>query len=54
MDIDAFQPFVTTKKEGTGIGLAIVRQILTAHDGTISYRSKVGEGTTFRLALPHK
>ncbi len=54
MDIDAFQPFVTTKKEGTGIGLVIVRQILTAHDGTISYRSKVGEGTTFRLQMPHR
>jgi signal transduction histidine kinase len=54
MDIDAFQPFVTTKKEGTGIGLFIVRQILTAHNGTISYRSKSGEGTTFRLELPLK
>jgi two-component system sensor kinase FixL len=53
VDIDAFQPFVTTKKEGTGIGLAVVRQIVIAHNGTISYHSKVGEGTTFRLELPH-
>ena len=53
MDIDAFQPFVTTKKEGTGVGLVIVRQILTAHGGKISYRSTMGEGTTFRLELPH-
>jgi signal transduction histidine kinase len=54
LDIDAFEPFVTTKKEGTGVGLVIVRQILTAHDGKISYRSRPGEGTTFRLELPHR
>ena len=52
LDIDAFEPFVTTKKEGTGVGLVIVRQILTAHNGKISYRSRPGEGTTFRLELP--
>ncbi len=52
LDIDAFEPFVTTKEQGTGIGLVIVRQILAAHDGKISYRSKPGEGTTFRLELP--
>ena len=52
LDIDAFQPFVTTKKEGTGVGLVIVRQIVTAHGGKISYRSKPGEGTIFRLELP--
>ena len=52
LDVDAFEPFVTTKKEGTGVGLVIVRQILTAHSGKISYRSKPGEGTTFRLELP--
>lgn len=54
LDIDAFEPFVTTKKEGTGIGLVIVRQILTAHDGKISYRSTPGKGTTFRIELPHR
>lgn len=54
LDIDAFEPFVTTKKEGTGVGLVIVRQILTAHAGKISYRSKPGEGTTFRVELPLK
>ena len=52
LDIDAFEPFVTTKKEGTGVGLVIVRQILSAHAGKISYHSKPGEGTTFRLELP--
>jgi PAS domain S-box-containing protein len=51
-EIDAFDPFVTTKKEGTGVGLVIVRQIVTAHSGKISYRSTPGQGTTFRLELP--
>ena len=54
LDIDAFEPFLTTKKEGTGVGLVIVRQILTAHDGKISYRSTPGKGTTFRLELPQR
>jgi PAS domain S-box-containing protein len=54
LDIDAFEPFLTTKREGTGVGLVIVRQILTAHAGKISYRSKPGEGTTFRIELPQK
>ena len=52
LDIDAFEPFVTTKKEGTGIGLVIVRQIVTAHGGNISYHTRPGEGTTFHLELP--
>jgi two-component system sensor kinase FixL len=52
LDMDAFEPFVTTKKEGTGIGLVIVRQIVAAHSGKISYRSRPGEGTTFRIELP--
>jgi signal transduction histidine kinase len=52
LDIDAFQPFVTSKREGTGLGLMIVRQIITAHQGRISYRSTPGEGTTFRIELP--
>ena len=54
LDIDAFEPFMTTKKEGTGVGLVIVRQIVTAHGGKISYRSEPGEGTTFRLELPQR
>jgi PAS domain S-box-containing protein len=54
LDIDAFEPFMTTKKEGTGIGLVIVRQIITAHGGNISYRSRPGVGTTFRIELAQK
>jgi len=49
---DIFQPFFTTKKEGTGLGLIIVRQIILAHRGTIVYDSEPGEGTTFHITLP--
>jgi PAS domain S-box-containing protein len=52
LDVDAFEPFVTTKREGTGIGLVIVRQIIVAHGGSISYQSRPNEGTTFRIRLP--
>ena len=51
-DLDIFEPFTTTKDKGTGLGLMIVRQIVAAHGGSISYRSKQGEGTTFRIVLP--
>jgi two-component system sensor histidine kinase BaeS len=37
---------------GSGIGLAIVRQLVELHGGTVSAESKPGEGTTFRVALP--
>jgi PAS domain S-box-containing protein len=50
--IDIFQPFMTTKTNGTGVGLAVVRELLSAHGGTISYTSKQGEGTTFQIKLP--
>ncbi|MGE5304893.1 MAG: PAS domain S-box protein [Alphaproteobacteria bacterium] len=50
--IDIWEPFKTTKSLGTGLGLVIVRQIIVAHRGTITYESEVGKGTTFRLNLP--
>lgn len=49
---DIFRPFATTKKKGTGLGLMIVRQIVSAHKGSIAYRSESGKGTTFRIELP--
>ncbi len=49
---DIFAPFSTSKKDGSGLGLVIVRQIVSAHGGTISYESQPGEGTQFRLFLP--
>jgi len=50
--VDIFQPFMTTKTHGTGVGMAVVRELLSAHGGTISYKSKQGQGTTFEIKLP--
>jgi signal transduction histidine kinase len=47
-----FEPFYTTKKKGTGLGLMIVQRIVRAHNGRIELESKVGRGTTFRIWLP--
>ena len=44
-----FVPFFTTKKEGSGIGLSLSRQIMQLHKGSISVQSKLNEGTTFIL-----
>jgi PAS domain S-box-containing protein len=51
---DPFEPFVTTKKDGTGIGLVIARQIVAAHHGRLSYQSRANQGTTFRIELPRR
>jgi signal transduction histidine kinase len=50
-----FEPFYRvpgTTAEGTGIGLATVRRIVSAHDGTIAVDSEPGAGTVFRVRLP--
>ncbi len=44
-----FIPFFTTKKNGSGIGLSLSKQIMRNHGGTISARSQIGEGTEFLL-----
>ncbi|HUY88206.1 MAG TPA: ATP-binding protein [Pirellulales bacterium] len=46
-----FEPFFTTRPEGTGLGLAMCREILVQHGGQIEYLSETG-GATFRLRLP--
>jgi PAS domain S-box-containing protein len=51
-DINIFQPFTTTKAQGTGLGLHIVHQIVSAHHGAITYRTAPGSGTTFEINLP--
>lgn len=47
-----FDPFFSTKPNGTGLGLAMVHRIVDAHDGTISVSSTPGEGTVVILRLP--
>lgn len=50
--LDAFRLFETTKAEGTGIGLAIARQIVEAHGGTIAHHPRKPYGTVFEVTLP--
>jgi len=47
-----FEPFYTTKKKGSGLGLMIVQRIVRDHGGRIDLESHVGKGTTFRIWLP--
>ena len=46
-----FLPFVTTKSNGTGLGLALTKQIILAHGGQISVQSIPGKGTHFQILL---
>jgi two-component system NtrC family sensor kinase len=47
-----FQPYFTTKKHGTGLGLFVTRQLVADHGGTVTFESRLGAGTTFRVFLP--
>jgi PAS domain S-box-containing protein len=47
-----FEPFYTTKKKGSGLGLMIVQRIVRAHNGRIELESHLGRGTLFRIWLP--
>ena len=47
-----FSPFFTTKKEGTGLGLPIVKKIAEAHDGSLEILDNPDRGVTFRVILP--
>lgn len=47
-----FQPYFTTKKHGTGLGLFVTRKLVNAHGGRIDFSSPPGQGTTFHVQLP--
>jgi len=47
-----FDPFYTTKKDGTGLGLSVSYNILQKQGGRIEVQSSAGQGTTFSLFLP--
>lgn len=49
---DIFVPFYTTKKNGSGIGLSLSKQIMQNHGGTISVNSDLNEGSGFTLKFP--
>jgi len=47
-----FEPYFTTKKKGSGLGLMIVQRIIREHGGRIEVESEKGRGTTFRVWIP--
>ncbi len=47
-----FRPFVTTKPDGTGLGLALVQKIVVTHSGRVTVASAPGQRTTFQITLP--
>jgi signal transduction histidine kinase/DNA-binding response OmpR family regulator len=47
-----FEPFFSTKENGTGLGLSVSYSVVQRHGGEINFQSKLGEGTTFTVWLP--
>jgi signal transduction histidine kinase len=47
-----FRPLVTTKSKGQGFGLAVVKRLVEALGGRISFESEIGKGTEFVIELP--
>ncbi|AWB69016.1 PAS domain-containing sensor histidine kinase [Saccharobesus litoralis] len=48
----AFEPFYTTRPQGTGLGLAVVRSVIEQHKGQVELQSELGQGVCFSLNLP--
>ena len=49
-----FTPLFTTKSKGQGFGLAVVKRLTEALDGTVTFESQQGKGTKFIVKLPQK
>ena len=49
-----FEPFVSTKKKGVGLGLSYVKEIAEAHHGRISLENRPGEGVKFTIVIPYE
>ena len=49
---NVFEPFFTTRSDGTGLGLAVVRAVVHSHNGEISIESAMPKGTIFNIELP--
>ncbi len=49
---EVFKPFFTRKSRGTGLGMAITKNIIEQHHGTISVASQKGQGSVFAIAIP--
>lgn len=47
-----FDPFYTTRTQGTGLGLAVVQAVAKAHGGKVELKSNRGQGSTFKVTLP--
>ncbi len=47
-----FEPFFTSKSGGTGLGMSIVKRVITSHGGKVSLTSEKGKGTTVRIHIP--
>jgi len=48
-----FEPFFTTKDHGTGLGLSVVYGVVQNHGGFVNFESRIGQGTSFSIYLPH-
>jgi len=49
---EVFQPFVTTKASGLGLGMPLAKRIIERHGGTVTLTSRAGEGTVVTMHIP--